>query len=1051
MYQKVNTNLNFVDREKKVEEFWKENHIFEKSMENRKEGETYTFYDGPPTANGKPHIGHVLTRVIKDMIPRYRTMKGYMVPRKAGWDTHGLPVELEVEKKLGLDGKEQIEEYGMEPFIKQCKESVWKYKGMWEDFSSTVGFWADMEHPYVTYYDDYIESEWWALKEIWNKKLLYKGFKIVPYCPRCGTPLSAQEVSQGYKTVKERSAVVRFKVVGEDAYFLAWTTTPWTLPSNVALCVNPDETYCKVKAADGYTYYMAEALLDKVLGKLAKEEGEKAYEVLETYKGTDLEYKAYEPLFACAGEAAAKQKKKAHFVTCDNYVTMSDGTGIVHIAPAFGEDDSRIGRNYELPFVQFVDGQGNLTKETPYAGVFVKKADPMVLTDLDKEGKLFDAPKFEHDYPHCWRCDTPLIYYARESWFIKMTAVKDDLIRNNNTINWIPESIGKGRFGDWLENVQDWGISRNRYWGTPLNIWQCECGHMHSIGSRQELFEMSGDERAKTVELHRPYIDEITLKCPECGGEMHRVPEVIDCWFDSGAMPFAQHHYPFENKELFEQQFPANFISEAVDQTRGWFYSLLAESTLLFNKAPYKNVIVLGHVQDENGQKMSKSKGNAVDPFDALNKYGADAIRWYFYINSAPWLPNRFHGKAVVEGQRKFMSTLWNTYAFFVLYADIDNFDPTKYELNYDQLPVMDKWLLSRLNTTVQAVDNDLANYKIPEAARALQEFVDEMSNWYVRRSRERFWAKGMEQDKINAYMTLYHALVTIAKTAAPMIPFMTEDIYQNLVRSVDKDAPESIHLCDFPTVNEAWIDKDLEADMKELLEIVVLGRACRNTANIKNRQPIGTMYVKAEKKMSEFYTDIIADELNVKEVKFADDVESFISYSFKPQLRTVGPKYGKLLGGIRQALTDINGTAAMNELRTNGVLKLDINGNNVELAEEDLLIETAQTEGYVSESDGETSVVLDTNLTPELIEEGFVREIISKIQTMRKEAGFEVMDKIVVYAHGNDKIQDVMKAHEDEIKSEVLADEMVLGETDGYVKEWNINKEAVTMGVKKL
>ena len=1050
MYQKVDTNLNFVDREKKVEEFWKENHIFEKSMENRKEGETYTFYDGPPTANGKPHIGHVLTRVIKDMIPRYRTMKGYMVPRKAGWDTHGLPVELEVEKKLGLDGKEQIEEYGMEPFIKQCKESVWKYKGMWEDFSSTVGFWADMEHPYVTYYDDYIESEWWALKEIWNKKLLYKGFKIVPYCPRCGTPLSAQEVSQGYKTVKERSAVVRFKVVGEDAYFLAWTTTPWTLPSNVALCVNPDETYCKVKAADGYTYYMAEALLDKVLGKLAKEEGEKAYEVLETYKGTDLEYKAYEPLFACAGEAAAKQKKKAHFVTCDNYVTMSDGTGIVHIAPAFGEDDSRIGRNYELPFVQFVDGQGNLTKETPYAGVFVKKADPMVLTDLDKEGKLFDAPKFEHDYPHCWRCDTPLIYYARESWFIKMTAVKDDLIRNNNTINWIPESIGKGRFGDWLENVQDWGISRNRYWGTPLNIWQCECGHMHSIGSRQELFEMSGDERAKTVELHRPYIDEITLKCPECGGEMHRVPEVIDCWFDSGAMPFAQHHYPFENKELFEQQFPANFISEAVDQTRGWFYSLLAESTLLFNKAPYKNVIVLGHVQDENGQKMSKSKGNAVDPFDALNKYGADAIRWYFYINSAPWLPNRFHGKAVVEGQRKFMSTLWNTYAFFVLYADIDNFDPTKYELNYDQLPVMDKWLLSRLNTTVQTVDNDLANYKIPEAARALQEFVDEMSNWYVRRSRERFWAKGMEQDKINAYMTLYHALVTIAKTAAPMIPFMTEDIYQNLVRSVDKDAPESIHLCDFPTVNEAWIDKDLEADMKELLEIVVLGRACRNTANIKNRQPIGTMYVKAEKKMSEFYTDIIADELNVKEVKFADDVESFISYSFKPQLRTVGPKYGKLLGGIRQALTDINGTAAMNELRTNGVLKLDINGNDVELTEEDLLIETAQTEGYVSESDGETSVVLDTNLTPELIEEGFVREIISKIQTMRKEADFEVMDRIKVTYEGSEKAEAVFEKNNTLIAGEVLADEVVKAQPAGYVKEWKINGEAVTMGVEK-
>ena len=1051
MYQKVDTNLNFVDREKKVEEFWKENHIFEKSMENRKEGETYTFYDGPPTANGKPHIGHVLTRVIKDMIPRYRTMKGYMVPRKAGWDTHGLPVELEVEKKLGLDGKEQIEEYGMEPFIKQCKESVWKYKGMWEDFSSTVGFWADMEHPYVTYYDDYIESEWWALKEIWNKKLLYKGFKIVPYCPRCGTPLSAQEVSQGYKTVKERSAVVRFKVVGEDAYFLAWTTTPWTLPSNVALCVNPDETYCKVKAADGYTYYMAEALLDKVLGKLAKEEGEKAYEVLETYKGTDLEYKAYEPLFACAGEAAAKQKKKAHFVTCDNYVTMSDGTGIVHIAPAFGEDDSRIGRNYELPFVQFVDGQGNLTKETPYAGVFVKKADPMVLTDLDKEGKLFDAPKFEHDYPHCWRCDTPLIYYARESWFIKMTAVKDDLIRNNNTINWIPESIGKGRFGDWLENVQDWGISRNRYWGTPLNIWQCECGHMHSIGSRQELFEMSGDERAKTVELHRPYIDEITLKCPECGGEMHRVPEVIDCWFDSGAMPFAQHHYPFENKELFEKQFPADFISEAVDQTRGWFYSLLAESTILFNQAPYKNVIVLGHVQDENGQKMSKSKGNAVDPFDALEKYGADAIRWYFYINSAPWLPNRFHGKAVVEGQRKFMSTLWNTYAFFVLYANIDNFDATKYTLDYDKLPVMDKWLLSKLNTMVKTVDEDLGSYKIPEAARALQEFVDDMSNWYVRRSRERFWAKGMEQDKINAYMTLYTALVTVAKAAAPMIPFMTEDIYQNLVRSIDADAPESIHLCDYPEVNEAWIDKDLEANMEELLEIVVLGRACRNTANIKNRQPIGTMYVKAEKAMDKFYTDIIADELNVKEVKFADDVESFISYSFKPQLRTVGPKYGKLLNGIRTALSEIDGTAAMKELRDNGVLVLDIDGNSVELAEEDLLIETAQSEGYVTETDGETSVVLDTNLTPELIQEGFVREIISKVQTMRKEAGFEVMDKIIVYAKDNDKIMDIMKANQDEIKREVLAENIILGEAEGYTKEWNINKEAVTLGVSKV
>ena len=1050
VYRKVDTNLNFVDREKEVEKFWKDNKIFEKSMDSRKEGETYTFYDGPPTANGKPHIGHVLTRVIKDMIPRYRTMKGYMVPRKAGWDTHGLPVELEVEKKLGLDGKEQIEEYGMEPFIQQCKESVWKYKEMWEDFSSTVGFWADMEHPYVTYDNNFIESEWWALKEIWEKGLLYKGFKIVPYCPRCGTPLSAQEVSQGYKTVKERSAIVRFKVVDEDAYFLAWTTTPWTLPSNVALCVNPDEIYCKVKAADGYTYYMAEALLDKVLGKLAKDD-EPAYEILEKYKGTDLERREYEPLFACAGEAAAKQRKKAHFVTCDNYVTMSDGTGIVHIAPAFGEDDSRVGREYDLPFVQFVDGQGNMTKETPYAGVFVKKADPMVLTDLDKEGKLFDAPKFEHDYPHCWRCDTPLIYYARESWFIKMTAVKDDLIRNNNTINWIPESIGKGRFGDWLENVQDWGISRNRYWGTPLNIWQCECGHMESVGSRQDLYEKSGDERAKTIELHRPYIDDITMKCPDCGKTMHRVPEVIDCWFDFGAMPFAQHHYPFENKDLFEQQFPADFISEAVDQTRGWFYSLLAESTLLFNKAPYKNVIVLGHVQDENGQKMSKSKGNAVDPFDALNKYGADAIRWYFYINSAPWLPNRFHGKAVVEGQRKFMSTLWNTYAFFVLYANIDNFDATKYTLNYDKLPVMDKWLLSKLNTMVKTVDADLDSYKIPEAARALQEFVDDMSNWYVRRSRERFWAKGMEQDKINAYMTLYTALVTVAKAAAPMIPFMTEDIYQNLVRSIDADAPESIHLCDYPEVNEAWIDKDLEANMEELLEIVVLGRACRNTANIKNRQPIGTMYVKAEKAMDKFYTDIIADELNVKEVKFADDVESFISYSFKPQLRTVGPKYGKLLNGIRTALSEIDGTAAMKELRDNGVLVLDIDGNRVELAEEDLLIETAQSEGYVTETDGETSVVLDTNLTPELIQEGFVREIISKVQTMRKEAGFEVMDKIIVYAKDNDKIMDIMKANQDEIKREVLAENIILGEAEGYTKEWNINKEAVTLGVSKV
>ena len=1046
MYQKVATDLNFVDREKEVEKFWEDNHIFEKSMENRKEGPTYTFYDGPPTANGKPHIGHVLTRVIKDMIPRYRTMKGYMVPRKAGWDTHGLPVELEVEKKLGLDGKDQIEEYGLVPFIDQCKESVWKYKGMWEDFSATVGFWADMENPYVTYHDDYIESEWWALKEIWNKGLLYKGHKIVPYCPRCGTPLSAQEVAQGYKDVKERSAVARFKVKGEDAYILAWTTTPWTLPSNVALCVNPDEEYAKVKAADGYTYYMASALLDTVLGSLEREEGTPAYEVLATYKGTDLEYKEYEPLYNFK-----KLNKKAYYVVCDTYVTLTDGTGVVHIAPAFGEDDNKVGKKYDLPVLQLVNEKGEMTEETPWAGTFCKKADPEVLKDLDKRGLLFSAPKFEHSYPHCWRCDTPLIYYARESWFIKMTAVKDDLIRNNNTINWIPESIGKGRFGDWLENVQDWGISRNRYWGTPLNVWECECGHMESIGSRQELFERSGDEKAKTVELHRPYIDEITMKCPKCGKTMHRVPEVIDCWFDSGAMPFAQHHYPFENKDVFEQQFPADFISEAVDQTRGWFYSLLAESTILFNKAPYKNVIVLGHVQDENGQKMSKSKGNAVDPFEALEKYGADAIRWYFYVNSAPWLPNRFHGKAVQEGQRKFMGTLWNTYAFFVLYANIDEFDATKYTLDYEKLSVMDKWLLSKLNSVVKEVDEDLNDYKIPETARALQEFVDDMSNWYVRRSRERFWAKGMEQDKINAYMTLYTALVTICKAAAPMVPFITEEIYQNLVRSIDKDAPESIHLCHFPKVNEELIDKDLEENMDNLLKIVVMGRACRNAANIKNRQPIGKMFVKAPFTLDDFFKEIIEDELNVKEMTFTDDVRAFTSYTFKPQLKTVGPKYGKFLGGIKKALSELDGNQAMDELKANGQLKLDINGQEIVLLDSDLLIDTAQTEGYVSESDNDITVVLDTNLTPELIEEGFVREIISKIQTMRKEAGFEVTDKIGISLGDNQAIENIFRSREDQIKSEVLAEDVVYGKVSGYEKDWKINSENVKLGVWKL
>ena len=1049
MYKKVDTDLKFVDREKGIEQFWKENDIFRKSMENRKDGPTYTFYDGPPTANGKPHIGHVLTRVIKDMIPRYRTMKGYMVPRKAGWDTHGLPVELEVEKLLGLNGKEQIEEYGMEPFIEKCKESVWKYKGMWEDFSGTVGFWADMDDPYVTYDDNFIESEWWALKEIWNKGLLYKGFKIVPYCPRCGTPLSTAEVSQGYKTVKERSAIVRFKVVNEDAYLLAWTTTPWTLPSNVALCVNPDEEYCKVKAADGYTYYMAKALLDSVLGKLATDD-KPAYEILETYVGTDLERKEYEPLFECTKECVLKQGKKGHYVVCDSYVTMTDGTGIVHIAPAFGEDDANVGRKYDLPFVQFVNSKGELTEDTPYAGKFVKDADKDVLVDLDKDGKLFEAPKFEHEYPHCWRCDTPLIYYARESWYIKETAVRDDLIRNNNTVNWIPESIGKGRFGNWLENIQDWAISRNRYWGTPLNIWECECGHQECVGGREELKKLSGNDEALTVELHRPYIDEITCKCPKCGGTMKRVPEVIDCWFDSGAMPFAQHHYPFENKELFESQFPAQFISEAVDQTRGWFHSLMAESTLLFNKAPYENVIVLGHVQDENGQKMSKSKGNAVDPFDALKTYGADAIRWYFYINSAPWLPNRFHGKAVMEGQRKFLGTLWNTYAFFVLYANIDNFDATKYELCYDKLSVMDKWLLSKLNTAIKEVDENLDSYRIPEAARVLDGFVDEMSNWYVRRCRERFWAKGMEQDKINAYMTLYTALVEISKAAAPMVPFMTEEIYLNLVKSINADAPESIHLCDFPTVNEAFIDSELEKNMDAVLKIVVMGRAARNTANIKNRQPIGKMYVKAEFTLSDYYKEIVEDELNVKCVEFTDDISEFTSYSFKPQLKTVGPKYGKLLGGIKTELEALDGNKAMDTLNAGGNIEFSVNGENVSLSKEDLLIEMVKKEGYVSENDNVMTVVLDTNLTDELIEEGFVREIISKIQTMRKEAGFEVMDRIKVYSKNSDKIAEILNRNKEELMSEVLADDVIIGETLGYEKEWNINGEDVTLSVMK-
>ena len=1062
LYDKVETNLNFVDREKNTEKFWKENRIFEKSMKQREGGETYTFYDGPPTANGQPHIGHVLTRVIKDMIPRYHAMKGQYVPRKAGWDTHGLPVELEVEKQIGIEGKDQIEAYGIEPFVKKCKESVWKYKGMWEEFSDVVGFWADMDDPYVTYYDDYIESEWWALKTIWDKGLLYKGFKVVPYCPHCGTPLSSHEVAQGYKTLKERSAVVRFKVKDEDAYFLAWTTTPWTLPSNIALCVNPEETYAKVKAADGYTYYMGKELLDTVLSPLA-EDGEKAYEILETMTGKDLEYKEYEPLYQAAADVVAKQHKKAFFVYCDDYVTMSDGTGIVHIAPAFGEDDARVGRKYDAPFVQLVDEKGRLKPETPFGGMRCKptrkemeegaiSADPEVLKDLSEKKLLFSAPKFEHDYPHCWRCDTPLLYYARESWFIKMTAVKDDLVENNKKINWIPKNIGEGRFGNWLENIQDWGISRNRYWGTPLNIWECECcGKQISVGSRQELKELTGREDAQNVELHRPYIDAYEIPCPDCGKPMKRVPEVIDCWFDSGAMPYAQLHYPFENQELFEKWYPAAFISEAVDQTRGWFYSLHAEATLLFNRPAYENVIVMGLVLDENGEKMSKSKGNSVSPMEALGTYGADAIRWYFYTNSAPWLPNRFYGKAVQEGQRKFMGTLWNTYAFYVLYANIDNFNPMDHTLDYEKLSVMDKWLLSKMNTMVKMADADLAAYKIPEAGRDLESFVDDMSNWYVRRCRDRFWAKGMEQDKINAYMTLYTALVTLCKAAAPMIPFMTEEIYQNIVRKVDEAAPESIHLCDYPAVNEDQIDAELEDNMDEVLKIVVMGRACRNTANIKNRQPIGQMFVKANQALPEFFADIVKDELNVKKVVFTDDVRSFTSYSFKPQLKTVGPKYGKLLGGIRQALPALDGNAAMDELNANGALKLDINGNEVVLTKEDLLIETAQMEGYVSEQNNDLTVVLDTNLTPQLVEEGFVRELISKIQTMRKEAGFEVMDKIRIFASGNETIGHILDKFREQIQNEVLAQSIELNQVQGYQKEWNINGEKVVLGVEKL
>ena len=1053
MYEKVSTNLNFVEREKKIEQFWKDEHIFEKSVDARKKGESYVFYDGPPTANGKPHIGHVLTRCIKDLIPRYRTMKGNMVPRKAGWDTHGLPVEIEVEKLLGLDGKEQIEEYGLAPFISKCKESVWKYKGMWEDFSSTVGFWADMDDPYVTYHNSYIESEWWALKQIWDKGLLYKGFKIVPYCPRCGTPLSSHEVAQGYKSVKERSAVVRFKVKGEDAWFLAWTTTPWTLPSNTALCVNPENEYAKVKAADGYTYYMAVELLDTILGPLAKD-GEKAYEILETFSGKALEFKEYEPLFACTGEKAAALKKKAHYVTCDGYVTLSDGTGIVHIAPAFGEDDANVGRKYDLPFVQFVNPKGEMTEETPFAGLFVKKADPLILKYLENEGLLFSAPKFEHDYPFCWRCDTPLLYYARESWYIQMTAVRDDLVRNNNTINWIPDSIGKGRFGNFIENVQDWALSRNRYWGTPLNIWECECGHRHSVGSIAELKEMS-DNCPEDIELHRPYIDAVTIKCPVCGRQMQRVPEVIDCWFDSGAMPFAQHHYPFENKDLFDKQFPAEFISEAVDQTRGWFHSLMAEGTMLFGCSPYRNVIVLGLVADKNGQKMSKSKGNAVDPFEALEKYGADAIRWYFYNSSAPWLPKRFYEEAVLEGRSKFMSTLWNTYAFYTLYAEIDQFDPSQYmtdgKWEPKDLPVMDRWLRSKLNSLILTVDGSLETYHITEASRALAAFVEVLSNWYVRRCRDRYWGGGMTQDKINAYMTLFEALYTVSLLAAPLVPFMTEAIYQNIVRPVLPDMPESIHLCLYPKADESLIDPELEADMDHAVKLVTMGRAARNAANLKNRQPLSRMLIKAPFTLSEYYDEIIAEELNVKKLEFTNEAEGYISYSFKPQMRTLGPRFGRQLNEIRTLLQNVDGSAAMQELKETGFLTLQLSTGEAQLAPDDLLIDTVQKEGFAATQDGETTVALDTRLTPELIEEGFVREIVSKVQTMRKEAGFEVMDRIRLTHQGSEVLEKVFENRKEEIASEVLARQIEAAEPAGYVKEWNINGEAVTLGVERI
>ncbi len=1042
MYDKVLTNLDFVEREKEILNFWKENEIFEKSIESRKDGEVFTFFDGPPTANGKPHIGHILTRVVKDIIPRYKTMKGYKVLRKAGWDTHGLPVELEIEKKLGISGKPQIENYGVEPFIKECKDSVFTYESLWRKMSDRVGFWADMDNPYVTYHNSYIESVWWALKQIWDKGLLYKGHKIVPYCPRCGTSLSSHEVAQGYKDVKDKSAFAKFLIKGTtNEFLLAWTTTPWTLPSNVALTVNADENYVKV-SLNGEKYILAEALVSKVFGE---DENPK---IVEKYKGEQLKGLEYEPLFDYAKDIV--KDKKAYYVVCDSYVTLTDGTGIVHCAPAFGEDDSRVGKANDLPFVQLVDEEGKfLPQVTDWAGVFVKDADEGIIKKLKSENKLLKAENYEHSYPFCWRCDTPLLYYARDTWFIAMTKVRDMLVKNNNTVNWMPDNIKQGRFGNFLENVIDWGLSRERYWGTPLPIWECSCGHREAVGSIEQLKSMSSD-CPDDIELHKPYIDNVHLNCPKCNNKMTRVTEVIDCWFDSGCMPFAQWHYPFENKEIFDQNFPADFISEAIDQTRGWFYTLMAISTLLFDKAPYKNVIVLGHVQDKDGKKMSKHKGNVVDPWAVLDKQGADAIRWYFYINSSPWLPNRFYEEAVNEGQRKFMGTLWNTYAFFVLYANIDNFDPNNYTLEYDKLQPMDKWILSKLNSLIKFIDEGLDNYKLTETSRAMLEFVDELSNWYVRRSRERFWGKDMPQDKVNAYMTLYTVLVTLTKLSAPFTPFIAESIYQNLVCNVSKDQPESVHLCDFPTYDEKLIDKKLEEDMDSVLSIVVAGRAGRNTANIKNRQPIGNMFVKSNNNSDNMFINIIKEELNIKNIEFKDDISDFTSYSFKPQLRTLGKKYGKLIPSISNYLKENDGIKLMSELKQNGSIKFTIDNQNIELSEDDLLIETAQMEGYVSESDKNITIVLDTNLTPELLEEGFVREIISKIQTMRKEAEFEVLDKITVYHNGNENIANIISKNIEQIKEDVLANDILSGSSDGYTKEWNINGEKVTLSVVK-